>query len=194
MDTILDRIIRVARRCERAARTFIAEPFATQHKKLLGAAQQVGEAWSGSWIGPHAHIYIQGLRPSQPGEHFDAEWGYTGGFTNRSVGPWCEYAYEAVEAEIAHRCGLDALPNYTELTNQAREVFDPAKAEMLPALDAILSQGNDEVVREQKNKLSELSSHLSASDYITVIRPTQFFTRDTFAMQKGIWVPHHLAV
>jgi hypothetical protein len=41
----------------------------------MDACQEVGQAWSGSFIGYQATVYMRGLRPVRPGEYFSTEWG-----------------------------------------------------------------------------------------------------------------------
>ena len=57
----------LAARCEEE----ILEPL----KALIHAAEEVGKAWSGSWIGFHSLIYYAGFSPPPPGQHFSSEWG-----------------------------------------------------------------------------------------------------------------------
>ncbi len=59
-------------------------------------ADAVGRASSGGWLGHHANIYIEGLRPKDPGDFFDTEWGANGGFNDRTHGRWAEYDYDSV--------------------------------------------------------------------------------------------------
>ena len=44
--------------------------------QLEEAANTVGKAWSGSWLGYHAQVYYEDLQPPPPGAHFSQEWGF----------------------------------------------------------------------------------------------------------------------
>ena len=68
---------------------------------LKQAAEQIGLAWSGSWIGYHANIYYQNLQPPPPGAHFSPEWGGLPTFFIRgSSGEWAEFDPGDVQSAI----------------------------------------------------------------------------------------------
>ena len=50
-------------------------------ESLKQAAEEIGRAWSGSWIGYHANVYYEDMKPPPPGDHFSLEWGPTGNWT-----------------------------------------------------------------------------------------------------------------
>jgi predicted nucleotide-binding protein len=159
----------------------------------LDTCQKVGLAWSGSWLGYFANVYLRGLRPSQPGEHFDVEWGLIGGYGNRSVGDWCEYNFEDVKAEILRRAGVTDLGPLDDAAEQAEDAFDTAHADVIPALDAILSAGGDETLRELRKTIAEMKSHIPRENFTEYSRPRgQVMTRDTLAVGGGQRVPPHM--
>lgn len=82
----------LAARCEDE----ILEPL----KALIRAAEEVGKAWSGSWIGFHSLIYYAGISPPPPGQHFSSEWGL-----DRSTGDWREWSPEDIRASVLERAG-----------------------------------------------------------------------------------------
>ena len=127
LDDALDDMVRIARRCERAARTFETEPLATMREHLNAAINEVGKAWSGSFIGYHANIYLEGLRPGRPGEHFDSEWGGVGTFSNRTQGPWAEYSHEVVQQEILRRAGVTDDSLFGQAAEAAGKVFEECR-------------------------------------------------------------------
>lgn len=192
MDLIIDRLVRAARRCERAARAFKSGPLTQVLERVEAAAGEVAGGWSGSWIGRHAYTYLEGLRPRRPGEHFDAEWGWLGG--GRSVGPWTEYAYEAVTAEIARRAGLEVVPDFADEIAKAQQVFDEVKAEVLPALDAVLAERADAVIQGEREKVSGLEAYLSRGRFVDGLRPRTGYTRDTASLTQGQWTPPHIGL
>ncbi len=89
MDDFLDEIERLARRCDRAAKIFEEPALDLMRTNVLGATQELDKAFSGSWLGYHASVYINGLLPRRPGEHFSVEWGL---MEFRSPGDWAEYS------------------------------------------------------------------------------------------------------
>jgi hypothetical protein len=40
------------------------------------AAEIVGKAWGGSWLGCQSRVYYKGLKSPPTGGHFSAEWGF----------------------------------------------------------------------------------------------------------------------
>lgn len=193
MDNLIDGLVRAARRCDRAGKAFDKDPVQPIHTRLLEACQKVGEAWSGSWLGYHATIYLEGLRPRRPGEHFDSEWGGVGAHCSRSIGLWCEYSFETVKAEVLRRAEVSDTDPLNDAAKTAGDAFQAAREEIIPALDAILSAKEDDVLRGLRDNIAQLKDHISREDFASVLRPSgQFFTRDTMAATGGLRVPHHL--
>ena len=176
MDDILDDFVRCARRCERAARRFDAENVAELIDRLRDAIESVGQAWSGSWIGWQATVFTAGLRPRNPGEHFDTEWGSLR--VARTTGEWCEYVYEAVRSEIDRRAGTEDFSPIEEAAQSAKDAFNLVKEQVLPTFDALLSAGDDSALRDLRERISDLRSHLSRQDFASAQFPRKVFTRD----------------
>jgi predicted nucleotide-binding protein len=162
---------------------------------LTTAINEVGKAWSGSFIGYHANCYIQGLRPRHPGEHFDSEWGGVGAHVSRTRGPWAEYSFEDVQQEVLRRAGIPDLAPMGEAAQAAGRVFDECKAEILPTLDALLAVHDDAVLRDVRQRIADLTSHISRDDFAKSNIPHgQYFSRDTLAITQGMRVPPHLLI
>ena len=58
------------------------------------AAEIVGKAWGGSWLGYQSRVYYKGLTSPPPGAHFSAELGMYGDGLDRwhNYGRWEEFA------------------------------------------------------------------------------------------------------
>jgi predicted nucleotide-binding protein len=197
MDNLIDDMVRAARRCERAAKTFDDGPVAEMHKRVLEACQQVALASSESWLGYQSCVYTLGLRPKQAGEHFDPAWGAMGGaagLISRSFGEWAEYTYEAVKDEILRRAGITDPAELQEPAKAIGEAFDKAKEDLIPTLDVILSTKEDAVVRDLRKQASELKSHFDRGDFIRLRAPKSFYTHDSLAASQGISAPPHIQV
>lgn len=193
MDDILDDVVRAARRCESAAHRFDEEPLLSILKALTTSVQQVGEAWSGSYIGYHASIYTKGLRPRAAGEHFDSEWGSVDAYASRTTGQWAEYTYDTVRSVILERAQTIDLSLITEASDLCRTVFFEVKAELLPTFDALLADNEDTVLRELRTKIEELPGFFSQQDVASRFFPQgNFMSRDSLAMTQGLKLPHHL--
>lgn len=194
MDDALDEFIRAARRCDRAAKQFETEPLKGMCDALREAAHEVGQAWSGSWLGYHASVYTESLRARRPGEHFDSEWGGTGSFASRTSGTWTEYDYDTVKEEIQQRSGVIDLAPIADAARSVGSVFDNCKAEILPLLDALIAQHPEDSVLTQKlQEISKLSSHISSEKFVKVFMPSgSLMSRDYLAVGQGLQVPLHL--
>jgi predicted nucleotide-binding protein len=189
MDNLLDAIVRAARRCERAAGLFNKPPVDGMIQRLTDACQEVGKAWSGSFLGYQATVYIAGLRPARPGEHFSSEWG-----PMRSNGDWVEYAFEGVKEAIEHRAGVRDVQPINEAVSVAGSAFESGQEEIMPALDAILASGKEESLKELRDSIVELRDHVSMEEFARSWIPRgQQIVRDPRAQSGGgFQVPHHL--
>lgn len=196
MDDVLDDMVRMARRCERAARTLEVDDVDQLRRALLNASQDVGRASSGSWIGYQATVYLRDLRPRAPGDHFDSEWGSIGVFSNQSRGDWCEYSYDAIHAGILQRAKASdsALEHLAQLADAAEEVFEDCRTEVLPTLDALLNTREDNVIRDARQTIAEMLSHFAALEIAHEMGPKggQFVVRDPRAQQGQFQAPHHV--
>src|SRR5262245_49681986 len=71
---------------------------------LESAAEQVGKAWSGSWLGYHSRVYYKDLAPVPAGARFSKEWGIEERFAvDGTVGEWREFEFDGVVEEIRRR-------------------------------------------------------------------------------------------
>lgn len=194
MDDVIDELVRIARRCDRAARPFNSGPVRVLNSRLNDACDEVGLAWSGSFIGYFATVYLRHFVRPRPGEMFDPEWGGQDSYMSRTQGDWGIVEYEHVAAEIKRRAGVDDLSPMGEAANAAGEVFDEAKDELLPLFDALLSEHQaDRVLGELRDKLKKLPSHFSQEKLARDEIPRgQVMTRDSLAINQGMRVPHHL--
>src|SRR6185312_9844716 len=67
---------------------------------LKDAADTVGSAASGSWLGYHSRVYYANLQAPPPGAHFSQEWGLKDTFVEDTRGDWREYRPEQVKEHI----------------------------------------------------------------------------------------------
>ncbi len=190
MDTIIDDLVRAAKRCERAAKPFEDGPVPDLRDRILEACNSLAHSWSGSWLGYHANAYIHGLQPKKPGEYFHAEWG-----PSRSVGTWAEYTREAIKDEIFKRAKVGDQSILDDASDRAEEAFAAAQQAVVPILDAVLSQKEDPVIRDLRNKIAEMQSHFSRQEFVNLYAPKgQHATRDSLALSQGVQPPPHLIV
>jgi predicted nucleotide-binding protein len=196
MDDVLDDLVRTARRCERAARALDAEPVASMIERLRVEAANVGKAASGGWLGYHARIYTEGLRPKSPSDYFDTEWGSEGAFSSRTQGgPWAIYDYEAVLDEIRNRADAADTAIVETATKTIESVFEACRAELLPTIDVLLATQPDEAVKAVRDKIAKLRAFHSEHDYFDALTAgKQFRSRDNRALAEGIVAPPHVKI
>ncbi len=196
MDDILDDLVRLARRCERSANTLDAEPIASMCARLRTEADIVGRAASGGWLGYHADIYIEGLRPKTPSDHFDTEWGTERNSRNRTKGgPWAIYEYEYVLDEIKRRAQVPDTSVIERAAEAVGEVFTDCRDELLPTIDALLATKPDEAIKEVRGKVESLKPYYTAIEFFqALVSEKQFMSRDSRATSGGIQAPPHVKV
>jgi predicted nucleotide-binding protein len=192
VDNLIDDLVRAARRCERAAAAFDAEPVGPMTGRLLEASEQVGLASSDSFLGYQASLYIDGLRPKRPGEFFNSEWGSA--WPEQSQGAWREYSYEQVRDEIMRRARVADLDPINEASKSAGEAFEHAKGLAIPILDAILSTNDDAKLRETRDKIAGLQPSFLAEQFAKRYWPRSGATRDPRVQNVRLQLPHHLGL
>lgn len=195
MDDVLDDLIRIARRCERAAGTLDSEPVASIISRLREEAEIIGRASSGGWLGYHANVYITGLNPKAPGDFFDTEWGANGRFNDRTRGNWAEYDYDSVLKEIKRRAQVTDTAAIERVVESIEAVFEECKAELLPTIDALLTAGNDKAIEKVREQVASMNASFSEQDlFEALVAGKQFATRDSRAMQGGVRAPPHVKI
>jgi predicted nucleotide-binding protein len=193
MDNVVDDLIRIARKCEEAFQPFQTSPLKEINKRLLTACHEVGLSWCGSNLGDHACIYLDGFTKRQPGDFFDVEWGTIGSYSNRSSGDWIPTDYETVKAAILSRAKVKKVTPITDAATRAHKVFEEARQELLPTLDAVLSANDDNAIREQREKLATLVAYFSMDDLArSTVSKGLAASRDMSALLQGRQPPLHV--
>jgi hypothetical protein len=194
MDDLLDDLTRVARRCDLAAQTFRKGEFDALRERIQGQVKVAHRAWSGSWIGRQARVYIDNFEPPGADERFDLEWGEVQSFSNTTRGRWVVYDEDAAKAELLRRAGISAadLKFLEDAASHGRAVFDEAKGELLPTLDAVLASKEDSVLRKARDEIEKIPSFTSERDIATMSAPNKVMSRDSSAVMEGRKVAPHL--
>jgi hypothetical protein len=194
MDDLLDDLTRALRRCEQTAQTIKVGPFAAIGERIQEQVKAADLAWSHSWIGYHARIYIRNLEPAGPRERFDSEWGLQPAIGNATLGRWVVHDEGAVKAEILRRARVsDAdLKLLDETASQARVVFDEVKEELLPTLDAVLAAKEDATIRRVRDEIEKSRSCTSEQEIVSMFMPKNQLSRDSSAIAEGPKVAPHL--
>ena len=159
---------------------------------LENAANEVGKSWSGSWLGYHAHVYYEGLRPRPPGAHFSQQTGFRDRFLNETTGEWKEFDAEFVEASIHERAANPHMGASQELCEEAAREFETHKLHVLSVIESMGS--TDNFLQRLGGDVDKLRI-LDRSDVLNAWRPSgQFVSSDMLALGQGLWTPPHVSV
>jgi predicted nucleotide-binding protein len=194
-DTLgLDReLLRIANELDEFVGSARSSPVLEKARALKAAAEMVGRAFSGSWLGYHANVYYENLNPPPPGAHFSQQWGlettYPG---NGTRGHWQECDPERVKAYI-RQFGQGFDTEAKTFVNESDALFDRSKAEVLSIITTE-NDGSDGYLQKITKDLESLRL-LAKSDIIAKLCPTgQIMTGDTVAIGQGLRTPPHIEV
>lgn len=193
IDNHTDEVAALAARCESAADPFSTGPIHDQIERLIGAIDDMNQAWSGSWLGYQSALYINGLRPHGPGEHFDTEWGLNGPFTT-TRGPWREYSYQEILDAIKVRADVSDMTEIAQAADNARRTTNESKETLIPLFDALLSVGEDKAIQTLRNDIENVSG-VTRESWINAKRPQEIRSADDIALNQhvqGYPPPPHL--
>ena len=157
-------------------------------ERLQRAAEEVGKAWGGSWIGHQANVYFRGLQRPPPGNHFNLEVGLMSGERG-----WLEWDRDEVNRIIYERAGNPDMDPAEKLSTEARTEFRKQKKILLSIVEVESSSHGSEFLSEQKQAITGLSLS-SQKGYLEEWRPSQFISSDITAMQQGTQVPPHKGI
>jgi predicted nucleotide-binding protein len=127
---------------------------------------------------------------------FDPDWGVIGAWSSNTAGEWTVYDYDTVVDEIMRRAGVESTGPIVEAARNAEAAFQQARNEILPILDAVLEDHEDKTLRRERDRIEELRSHVTATEFASTEQPHQIVTRDSRALaeaMQGFRVPHHLS-
>ena len=182
----LDRLVKRSRQPD------IQEPL----KKLEHAAKEVGKAWSGSWLGYQANVYYKDLKPKPPGAHFSQEWGLHKSFQNESAGTWIKCDAEHVKGTVRDLAGNPDLEPSSTVNEEAVLEFTTQKLNVTSIFEAHKDSA-DRFLKRLREDLEKLSI-LDKTQIITRIfqrsRNVRTLTKDTLALNQGIWTPPHFSL
>lgn len=161
---------------------------------LNDAANEIGKAWSGSWLGYHSRVYYANFSPPPPGAEFSMEWGLQDAFSMGSRGDWREYGFDDVVNFIENKAGNPNLDDLTAASRKAEDLFEESKSMALSIIHANLEIAGDKFLQGLIEKI-ESEKVLDKSDFLNFHRPAgQIMSRDVIAIEKGLVTPPHMAV
>ena len=161
---------------------------------LKQAAEQIGMAWSGSWMGYHANVYYQNLQPPPPGAHFTPEWGGLPTlFIRGTSGEWVEFNPGDVQSAIYEMAGNPDIGPARLYNEEACSVFREQRGNLLSILEVLLADAESTVLVQMQDAIESLAVH-NEGQVVHLLRPKQSVSRDSLAVYQGIRTPPHIAV
>jgi hypothetical protein len=136
-----EELFEIAKRLQAAAETGEGGTISAPVKSLSDAAEDVGQSFSGSWLGYHSRVYYDGLKPPPAGAHFSQEWGLKDlQFTSLgSHGAWREYRFDDVVNHILAKAGNPDIEPARKAGREANALFDASKSEIESILESELA-------------------------------------------------------
>ena len=160
--------------------------------RLEKAANETAKAWSGSWLGYHAHVYYEDLRPRPPGAHFSQEYGIRDDYASDTTGNWEEFDPERVKVVIHERAGNPDLGEPHDLYQEAVREFESLKMNALSVIESVGS--SDSFLKRLGNELNDLQI-VGRSEAVNTLKPNgKFISSDMLALNQGLWIPPHISV
>lgn len=188
-------LLKIADRLDAVVADFSAQKNSRPVQALQTAAVNTGKAWSGSWLGYHANVYYEDLKPPPAGANFSPEWGLMEtNYDRGTTGLWKQYNPEAVINLIYRSARNPSLKQTRKLAAQCEKAFAKQKSNILAILAATLNVTEDPFLEELKSEVTNISL-LSKKDAIDAWRPSgDLMSRDSLAYSQGFWTPPHLDV
>lgn len=195
MNDIHEELLKIADKLQPYAQEAQKENVRQPLSKLEDAANSVGKAWSGSWLGYHAYIYYNNLQAPPPGAHFSQEWGMEellGG--DGTTGDWREYNNDDLIEAIHALANNPDLASARKLSEKAQSAFDEQKHEVLSLLTTALTENVDPFISNLKDEVENLNV-LSQLQIIQAMQPSgKLMSRDSLAVTQGFRTPPHFSV
>lgn len=161
---------------------------------LEDAAETVANSFSGSWQGYHARVYYAELAPPPLGARFSQEWGLMETYMNNTKGQWCEHDSGHVADHVRSLAGNPDLNNAHSLADQAINVFEFSRSELVSIIQNELDDRSDVFLEGLKVQAEKLRV-VSALQVAQAMAPQgQIMTRDSIAVGQGQQVPPHIAI
>jgi predicted nucleotide-binding protein len=163
--------------------------------RLQNAAENIGESWSGSWIGYHANVYYHAFHPPEPGDHFSVEWGLMNVTDSDAMTGWSERRPEEVRAAIFEVAGKPDISSYEDTARKVKQLVAEKREELLSLLQAAASHTEEDAFIARLRDEAKGLKAFSAQDFIKHQSPSGgVWSRDSTAVTQGIWTPPHIIV
>ena len=161
---------------------------------LEEAAQKIGTAWSGSWLGYHANVYYADFKNPPPGAHFSSEWGMEDTFSGGTTGDWREYDSNFVDSKIRSLAGSPDLKSAHKLAQEMSEKFDQFQSDIMSILTTATTEQSDSFLKRVEDDIGKIKIHSRAALLRKISPSGQLVSRDSIAVHQGIWTPPHFDI
>lgn len=162
---------------------------------LAKEINKISNSSSGSWLGYHAYVYYDGLKPPPPGDHFSREWGLKEFFSSTGTkGNWREYDPEEVKNTIYKAAGNPDLNILRELARESEPIFKDSRSEVMSIIISELSYAHDEYLTSLKEEIQKLE-FLGRSEIINKMAGSgKIYSQDIIAVEQGMKAPPHIVI
>lgn len=193
--SIIERIRVVGEEMAALARDGQVPEFRDPVEALNAAAERIGKAWSGSWLGYQANVYHHDLTPAPPGAQFSQEWGLQERFSNDTVGTWEEFTADEVQDAIQQAAGNPDMADILRVAAEAGERAMEAKATLVSLLAALMRDVVPDPNLASMRKEVEDIRMVDEGVVLNGWSPSrQLVTRDMLAVNQGTRSPGHLRI
>ncbi|MER8953421.1 nucleotide-binding protein [Mesorhizobium sp. M0833] len=188
-------LIDISDRLDRLAAALEANEITASLKRVGGACEEIGRAWSGSNLGYHSTVYYAGFARPPAGAHFSMEAGLGEEWPlDGSTGDWREYRFEDVIAEIERRSGDPDLQETQKQSRAVEQAVQDAKQTIASMLAIFLRDNPDAYLEDIKRKVGD-ERILTEQEGARIMIPSgQIMTRDRRALQQGMRLAPHQGI
>lgn len=103
--------------------------------KIEDVSNEVGLAWSGSWLGYQSRVYYKDLLPPPPGARFSKEWGFMDSYSREgTIGEWAEYEFNSI---VEHILKKSKVKNFESFKSKSESVSSKLSNHQLNALSIL---------------------------------------------------------
>ena len=168
---IESKLFQIADHLERLAKKCPSE----QLDAIINSSNEIGKAWSGSWIGYQSRVYYNDLKPVSRWCSIQSRFGIRCNIYPR--GDWKEYEFDKVVKIIINRGGCEDLSLYQSKAEEVRSDFENYQPRLLSLITSFDFEGekdNYNFLKELVDKIKKEKIY-TAGNYVKVLSPTGKF-------------------
>lgn len=194
MSEISDELLEIAQELDSIQAEYDSPEIKAPLQKLENAANGIGKAWSGSWLGYHSRVYYRDFQTPPAGAHFSQEWGLMQYFTDGTTGEWREYEYDRVQKKIYELAGEPDLEAARALAKRTRNLISDKQTEIASLISTAQENKEDSFISKLRKDVEEIAIPTATNIVNGHLPQGKFISRDTVAIGQGFQSPPHLDV